>query len=93
MSDVDVESRQVKIVERHRDVSRPFSRIVLVELPWVCPRCGGPRGEPEVGLAFTGSHRMYPHQWTNPCGHRDWSKNLLAEAEVRGRVISKSEVP
>jgi len=92
MTDVDVESRQVKIVERHRDVSQPFSNVLLIELPWVCPRCGGPRGEPEVGLAYTGSQRMQVHEWANPCGHVDMYENLLAEVEVRGRVIAKRSV-
>lgn len=82
--------RQVTIPEhiRHESISSVDS-VLLVELLWVCPRCGGPRGEPEPGISYDGSHRMHVHQWTNPCGHIDFYRDLLVEAHRRGRVISK----
>jgi len=35
---------------------------------------------------------MQVHEWANPCGHVDMYENLLAEVEVRGRVIAKRSV-
>ena len=44
---------------------------MVVTLKWVCPVCGGPRGEPYQGWSYDGSRRLAVHQWDNPCGHID----------------------
>jgi hypothetical protein len=51
-----------------------------VRVKWVCPRCGGPRGEPRDGLSFDGSHRLYVSQWDNECGHIDLYREVVIEA-------------
>lgn len=52
-----------------------------VVLPWVCPRCGGPRGEPFPGISFDGSLRLACDRWLNPCGHVDTYEQVRAEAD------------
>jgi hypothetical protein len=44
---------------------------LTITLAWVCPVCGGPRGEPFKGLSFSGSRRLEVDCWNNPCGHVD----------------------
>ena len=51
-----------------------------VELDWVCPQCGGPRGEVYQAESFGGSRKMICDKWTNPCGHIDWYQDVLKEA-------------
>ncbi len=51
-----------------------------VTVAWVCPACGGPRGEPRNGFAMDGSVRIYCDQWDNPCGHIDFYGAVLREA-------------
>lgn len=38
-------------------------------LPWVCLRCGAPRGEPYRTRSYDGSRILECDGWTNPCGH------------------------
>ncbi len=40
-------------------------------LQWVCPTCGGPRGEIRPAISYDGSRRLACDGWTNPCGHVD----------------------
>lgn len=49
-----------------------WSRIVSLEVPWICPECGRLRGEPEQmgGTSY----------WINPCGHEDIWLDLVKEA-------------
>ncbi len=57
-----------------------------VTLPWVCPECHGPRGEPEKGFSYDGSRRLSVDVWKNPCGHVDLYSRIRAEdAEHAGR--------
>lgn len=59
-----------------------------VTLEWVCPVCGGPRGEPHSGLSYDGSRRLYVHQWDNPCGHVDRYAAVRVEADAAGLVLA-----
>lgn len=53
---------------------------VTVQIPAVCPVCGGPRGEPTWDR-FRDTGEWYSvHKWTNPCGHVDKYKDILIEA-------------
>ena len=52
-----------------------------VDLPWLCPTCGGPRGEPAAGISFDGSRRLSVDTWTNPCGHIDFYNKVRGEAQ------------
>lgn len=56
---------------------------LTVTLQWVCPRCGGPRGEPFSTHSFDGSRRLGVDGWSNPCGHVDLYADVRAEALAR----------
>jgi len=45
--------------------------LVTVTLAWVCPVCGGPRGQVVRAISYDGSRRLACDGWTNPCGHID----------------------
>lgn len=50
--------------------------LALRELEWVCPECGGPRGEPSLEKppyhSSQPKYRLTPrHVWINPCRHHD----------------------
>ena len=82
---------------RHRDRSRSGSNertvqipagvdhegraTITVTLPWVCPSCGGPRGEPTRVISYDGSRRLACDGWTNPCGYIDAYDAVRLEAE------------
>lgn len=42
-----------------------------VTLGWICPKCGGERGEVYKGRSYDGSRWMEVDCWDNPCGHVD----------------------
>jgi hypothetical protein len=46
-------------------------RSMKVTLDWVCPKCGGPRGEVFKTISWDGSRRLHCDGWKNPCGHID----------------------
>lgn len=52
-----------------------------VTLLWVCPTCGGPRGEVYKGRSYDGSRSMTVDCWENPCGHLDIYAACRAEAK------------
>lgn len=61
---------------------------VRVTVPWVCPQCGGPRGEPFKTISYDGSRMLDVDGWRNPCGHLDLYSDVRAEAAeqpARGR--------
>lgn len=53
-----------------------------VTLPWVCPQCGGPRGEPFPTVSYDGSRRLACDGWVNPCGHLDTYAAVRQEAAL-----------
>ncbi len=53
---------------------------IEITLDWVCPKCGGPRGEPYRTLSFDGSRRLGCDGWINPCGHIDTYSDVRKEA-------------
>ncbi len=55
---------------------------ITIMLPWICPQCGGPRGEPIACLSYDGSRRLSVNGWTNACGHVDTYATVRAEAGV-----------
>ena len=58
-----------------------------VELEWVCPVCGGPRGEPRDGFSYDGSRRFVVSVWENPCGHVDRYE------DIRRRLMEEATPP
>lgn len=56
----------------------------LVRLNWVCPVCGGERGEIYKTISFDGSLRLSCDGWRNNCGHVDKYSDLINEAVSNG---------
>lgn len=46
-----------------------------------CPKCGGPRGEPESRSFYDDGDTYTANVWTNPCGHVDMYDDVLKEAK------------
>ncbi|WP_367128267.1 hypothetical protein [Saccharothrix sp. HUAS TT1] len=70
------EVRTVRVQDRQDH----FPRIVTVTVPWVCPKCGGPRGEVNpTEIPLFGSRRAVD-TWRNPCGHIDHHRDVVREA-------------
>lgn len=57
---------------------------VKVVLEWICPQCGGARGEPAPTISYDGSRRLGVDGWENDCGHIDYYSNVLVEARTNG---------
>ncbi|NSW52178.1 MAG: hypothetical protein HPY85_06715 [Anaerolineae bacterium] len=57
---------------------------VEVRLHWLCPVCGGPRGEIHPARSYDGSRILYCDGWSNPCGHVDTYKDCRVEAASNG---------
>lgn len=53
---------------------------ITVTLPWVCPSCGGPRGEIKRVFSYDGSRRLACDGWDNPCGYVDYYSAVRREA-------------
>jgi len=56
---------------------------IMVELNWVCPVCGRPRGDIFKTVSFDGSMRLYCDGWHNPCGHVDKYDSVRIEATIQ----------
>lgn len=52
---------------------------VHVTIDWICPECGGPRGD-VYKTSFDGSRRLHVDGWKNPCGHVDKYSAVRKEA-------------
>jgi hypothetical protein len=51
---------------------------------WICPKCGGPRGQIKKAFSFDGSRRLICDGWINPCGHVDKYDSVRKEAISNG---------
>lgn len=59
-------------------LTSPF--VTTVEIPAVCPTCGGPRGVPRnLNQVEDGAHYSVD-VWDNPCGHVDAYEAVAREA-------------
>ena len=55
-------------------------RIRTIVLPWVCPKCGEPRGEPYRHFFMEDGVRYDCHRWDNECcGHIDRYSDVIDE--------------
>ena len=63
---------------------------MTVRLRWVCPVCGGPRGEPFETRSYDGSRWFKVDGWRNPCGHVDSYADCRKEAE-RARLDAEAD--
>jgi hypothetical protein len=43
-----------------------WRRIIEADVAWVCPVCGGPRGDVFPAIAYDGRHQMHVDGWRNP---------------------------
>lgn len=54
---------------------------ITLSVEWVCPVCGGPRGEPYKTVSYDGSLQLRGVDgWQNPCGHLDTYIDIRQEA-------------
>lgn len=76
-----VETREVTIpaCDQHEGIHK-----ITLTLKWVCPVCGGPRGELCMKKAYDGSRWLTCHSWHNPCGHVDMYEAVRREAKSAG---------
>ena len=79
--DSNIRSATIPAIEMHEGY--PGNRIT-VRLVWVCPICGGERGEPYDTLSYDGSRRLFVQGWRNSCGHIDKYGAVRKEAAANG---------
>lgn len=82
------DERTVQIPSRDDHDGRAYLRIT-VTLAWVCPSCGGPRGDPTRAISYDGSARLACDSWTNPCGHIDFYAAVRSEAAEYQTLTSR----
>lgn len=82
-------TRTVRVIDREAErrfwgtSAHPYLPIPSVTLPWVCPVCGGPRGEP-YNYNFCEDGSWYScDRWENPCGHIDRYADVLARLQAQ----------
>lgn len=62
------------------DLINGWRQIISVDVDWICPVCGRPRGEVGPAIAYDGRYQMHVDGWTNPCGHIDLYADVEREA-------------
>jgi hypothetical protein len=65
--------------------------LITVTLRWVCPVCGGPRGEVHPTISYDGSRRLGCDGWTNPCGHLDTYDAIRLEAAAEAASATDAQ--
>ncbi|MNY85663.1 putative ATP-dependent helicase DinG [compost metagenome] len=77
----------VKVFDR--ETWQQEQRVYEITVDWVCPECGGPRGDiVEQNFHFNGQD--FPHHiWQNPCGHKDSHAAALQQAKNVGVSTTK----
>lgn len=59
---------------------------------WICPQCGGPRGEVFSTISYDGSRRLVCDGWNNPCGHID-KYSAVREEHFENMQVATTEQP
>lgn len=88
-TEVDMNEKIIKRVNIPASTMHMGMHNVYVNLNWVCPLCGGPRGEVKPIRSYDGSLSMMVDGWQNPCGHVDYYSEVREEAFANG--LNKSE--
>jgi len=70
---------EIPSMEQHHGLFKANIRLL-----WICPVCGGPRGEIYKTPSFDGSLRMIVDGWKNDCGHVDKYSAVRKEALANG---------
>lgn len=66
---------------------------VTVNLNWLCPICGEPRGQIRKVRSYDGSLCLQCDGWDNPCGHIDKYAAVRKEAIINGlNNITKNDI-
>ena len=78
--------KTVLVVDRSQWGKGPYPNITAVTVDWVCPVCGGPRGEPHGYNWIEDGDGYHCDRWENPCGHVDYYDAMIGEAKAK--VIS-----
>jgi hypothetical protein len=60
------------------------SKSIDVIVKWICPTCGGPRGEVTAAISYDGNKRLSCDGWINPCGHVDLYTDVIKESQNNG---------
>lgn len=55
-----------------------------IKLYWICPVCGGERGEVFDIFSYDGSRRLACNGWKNSCHHVDKYEQVRKEARTNG---------
>lgn len=71
--------KEVRVMDR----SDPwYPRVAIITVPWVCPKCGGPRGAICGHNQCEDGEWFHVNVWDNPCGHVDYYSTMLMEAKL-----------
>lgn len=72
--------RTITVTIPSREQHEGFSKVTL-EIPAVCPKCGGKRAVKRwKGRSYDGSRYMEVDCWTNECGCIDKYRDVVVEA-------------
>ena len=75
--------RTVRVIDRSTwGTTGPYPFMHPVTVEWVCPVCGGPRGEPQPKRFWENDADHVCDVWKNPCGHVDYYEDVLKEAKA-----------
>ena len=78
------ETTDIKTVEVPAMLEHQGFYTIKINLYWVCPVCGGQRGEVNRGVSYDGSLRVGVDVWRNECGHVDKYNVVRKEAQQNG---------
>lgn len=65
---------------------------ISINLLWVCPKCGGKRGDVYKTESYDGSKVLNCDGWENPCGHIDTYDECREESINNGLNINNAKV-
>lgn len=86
-ADLVPETMTVKVRDHDAEAARwgvglfyPSVRTVTISA--FCPRCGERRGVPRLISQVEDGEHYDVHTWTNLCGHKDFYRTVITEAEA-----------
>lgn len=78
----------IKLLDLEPWNDRRIIKTVTLEVPWACPKCGGPRGEPVMGM-----NGDDVHGWESPCGHPDTYTRAIEDAVAYKKLSAGPQRP
>lgn len=69
----------VRVIDHGTGPGYTYPVIRTIAIGAYCPKCGGRRGEPRPHNFCEDGGWLTCDRWTNPCGHLDLYRDLLAE--------------